>query len=50
MAATVIVAGARTPMGSFNGALSSVSATELGGSPSGARCNAPVCRPPTCNT
>jgi len=24
------------PMGSFNGALSSVSATELGGSPSGA--------------
>jgi len=31
MTSTVIVAGARTPMGRFNGALASVSATELGG-------------------
>lgn len=31
MASTVIVAGARTPMGRFNGALASVPATELGG-------------------
>src|SRR5664279_62302 len=31
MASTVIVAGARTPMGRFNGALSAVSATDLGG-------------------
>jgi len=31
MTTTVIVAGARTPMGRFNGALSSVSATDLGG-------------------
>ena len=37
MTSTVIVAGARTPMGRFNGALASVSATELGGSPSAAR-------------
>ena len=31
MTSTVIVAGARTPMGRFNGALASVSATDLGG-------------------
>ncbi len=31
MTTTVIVAGARTPMGRFNGALASVSATDLGG-------------------
>jgi len=31
MTTTVIVAGARTPMGRFSGALSSVSATDLGG-------------------
>src|SRR5664280_3779564 len=31
MASTVIVSGARTPMGRFNGALSTVSATDLGG-------------------
>src|SRR5664279_3316187 len=31
MASTVMVAGARTPMGRFNGALSTVSATDLGG-------------------
>jgi acetyl-CoA C-acetyltransferase len=31
MASTVIVAGARTPMGRFNGALAGVSATDLGG-------------------
>ena len=31
MTKTVIVAGARTPMGRFNGALASVKATDLGG-------------------
>jgi len=31
MTSTVIVGGARTPMGRFNGALASVSATDLGG-------------------
>ena len=31
MTTTVIVAGARTPMGRFHGALASVSATDLGG-------------------
>ncbi len=47
MSDIVIVAGARTPMGGFQGSLAGVSAVDLGASRSAKRCSAPASPPRT---